>query len=298
MNGILLVDKPAGMTSHDVVDRIRKAAQMRKVGHTGTLDPAATGLLILCLGAATRLSDYLVGMDKTYAGEMTFGVVSDSYDADGTVLEENEVPEIDSEQLRAEFAEFTGTFDQIPPMVSAVKVGGQRLYKLARQGETVERPSRSVTVPRFELESLSPPKATFSLDCTSGTYVRSLCHDIGQRVGCGAILSSLRRTRIGRHDVSNALELDQFQNPEDVQARLLDMGDVLDLPSVTANNDGQRLVCSGNQINPSHLLESPPEEPGCVQIKSRNGHLLALADLENRATGTWIQPRKVFPVEE
>jgi len=223
--------------------------------------------------------------------------VSDSYDADGTVLEENVVPEIDSNRLREEFARFTGTFDQTPPMVSAVKVGGQRLYKLAREGKTIERPSRSVTVSRFDLETLELPKATFDLDCTSGTYVRSLCHDIGQRIGCGAILSSLRRTRIGKHDVSDALELDKFQHPDDVQARLLDMGDVLDLPSVTATSDGQRLVCSGNQINPTHLIGAPPEEPGCVQIKSQNGRLLALADLENRPTGTWIQPRKVFPIE-
>lgn len=298
MNGVLLVDKPSGMTSHDVVDRIRKAAKTRKVGHTGTLDPNATGLLILCIGAATRLSDFLTGMNKTYAGEMTFGVVTGSYDADGEVLEENDVPDISEEQLQCEFDAFTGTFDQIPPMVSAVKVGGKRLYKLARQGETIERPAREVTVSRFELDSLNLPKATFTLDCTSGTYVRSLCHDIGQRLGCGAMLSTLRRTHVGKHDIANALELDAFQNPEDVESRLLDMGAVLDLPSVIANRDGQKLVCSGNQINPSHLEDTPPEDPCCLQIKTRSGQLLALADLENRATGTWIQPRKVFPTDD
>ena len=298
MNGLLLVDKPAGMTSHDVVARVRRVGKTKKVGHTGTLDPGATGLLILCIGAATRLSDYLTGMDKTYAGEMTFGVSTDSYDADGTVLEEHDVPEISDEELRERIAHYTGTFDQIPPMVSAVKVGGKRLYKLAREGQEVERPAREITVSEFMLESLSLPKATFTLSCTSGTYVRSLCHDIGQDFGCGAILSSLRRTHVGNFDIDDAIPLDDLEGPEHIAELLIPMGEALDLPAAILNGDGLRLVMSGNQVNPKQLLEDPPEEPGRIQLKSRNGHLIALADLEHRATGTWIQPRKVFPIED
>jgi tRNA pseudouridine55 synthase len=294
MNGILLVDKPSGMTSHDVVDCIRKATKMRKVGHTGTLDPAATGLLIICLGSATRLSEHLTGMDKEYAGTMKMGVTTDSFDVDGTIQEEAEVPELALDDLRGYVAPYTGMIEQTPPMVSAVKVGGKRLYKLARKGEVVERPSREVTVSRFEIEDWTTPLATFLIGCTTGTYVRSLCHDIGQDIGCGAILASLRRTAVGSHRVDDAVALDDLHTPEDVESNLMSMASVLDIPSVTVTPQGVRMVMSGNQINPNQLTEDAPETSGPVQIKSRSGELLALADLEHKPTGTWIQPRKVF----
>lgn len=294
MNGVLLVDKPSGMTSHDVVNRIRKAAGLRKVGHTGTLDPAATGLLLICLGAATRLSKYLTGMDKEYMGTLKLGLTTDSYDSDGTILEESDVPELSEKELSGLLAPYTGTIEQIPPMVSAVKVGGKRLYTLARKGEVVERPTREVTVSRFEILEWDSPLATFVVQCTTGTYVRSLCHDIGQDIGCGAILASLRRTVVGSHHVDDAIPLDDLKNPGNVEERLLSMGSVLSMPSVTVTPQGHRMVLSGNQINPNQLTEDAPEEQGLVQIKSRSGELLALADLEHRSTGTWIQPRKVF----
>ena len=294
MNGVLLVDKPSGMTSHDVVNRIRKAAGLRKVGHTGTLDPAATGLLLICLGAATRLSEYLTGMDKEYMGTLKLGLTTDSYDSDGTILEESDVPELSEKELSGLLAPYTGTIEQIPPMVSAVKVGGKRLYTLARKGEVVERPTREVMVSRFEILEWDSPLATFVVQCTTGTYVRSLCHDIGQDIGCGAILASLRRTVVGSHHVDDAIPLDDLKNPGNVEERLLSMGSVLSMPSVTVTPQGHRMVLSGNQINPNQLTEDAPEEQGLVQIKSRSGELLALADLEHRSTGTWIQPRKVF----
>lgn len=294
MNGVLLVDKPSGMTSHDVVDHIRKAAKMRKVGHTGTLDPAATGLLIICLGSATRLSEHLTGMDKEYVGTMTLGITTGSYDADGEVVNESEVPHLSLDDLTSRLAPYTGTISQTPPMVSAVKVGGTRLYKLARKGEVVERPSREVTVSRFEIQEWLSPKATFVVGCTTGTYVRSLCHDIGQDIGCGAILSSLRRSAVGPHRVEDAAPLDALLTPEDVESRLLPMGAVLDMPTVTVTPQGVRMVLSGNQINPNQLTEDAPSDEGIVQIKSRNGELIALGDLEHRDTGIWIQPRKVF----
>jgi tRNA pseudouridine55 synthase len=179
-------------------------------------------------------------------------------------------------------------------MVSAVKVGGKRLYTLARKGEVVERPTREVTVSRFEILEWDSPLATFVVQCTTGTYVRSLCHDIGQDIGCGAILASLRRTVVGSHHVDDAIPLDDLKNPGNVEERLLSMGSVLSMPSVTVTPQGHRMVLSGNQINPNQLTEDAPEEQGLVQIKSRSGELLALADLEHRSTGTWIQPRKVF----
>jgi len=204
MKGILLVDKPAGMTSHDVVDRIRRAARMKRVGHTGTLDPAATGLLIICLGPATRLSEHFTALEKSYEGVMRLGIETSSYDLDGEVVAEKEVPTLDAARIQAECDGFTGQISQVPPMVSAVKVAGERLYKLARKGEVVERPARQVTVREFNVLNFAAPDATVRVTCSSGTYVRSLCHDVGQRLGCGAVLASLRRTSVGRHSVASA----------------------------------------------------------------------------------------------
>lgn len=294
MNGVLLVDKPSGMTSHDVVNRIRRAANMRKVGHTGTLDPATTGLLIICLGAATRLSNYLTGMSKEYTGTLKLGLTTDSYDADGTTQTEDDVPILSQTQLTQYLTPYTGDIQQVPPMVSAVKVGGERLYKLARKGEVVERPTRNVTVSRFEINQWTSPEAQFLVECTTGTYVRSLCHDLGQDIGCGAILSSLRRTAVGVHRVEDAIPLDDLQTPGDVETHIRAMGTVLHLPAVTVTQQGLRMVLSGNQISPDQLTQDAPEQNGLVQIKTLEGDLVALADLEHKVTGTWIQPRKVF----
>jgi tRNA pseudouridine55 synthase len=294
MNGVLLVDKPSGMTSHDVVDRIRKATKIRRVGHTGTLDPSATGLLIICIGSATRLSDHITGLSKEYTGTLRLGLVTSSYDADGTVEEEAAVPALTQDELVNYLKPYKGTIEQIPPMVSAIKVGGQRLHKLAREGKTIERKPRTVTINDFEIESWASPEATFRVDCTSGTYVRSLCHDIGQDIGCGGILSSLRRKGIGRHRVENATPLDELSDYESVEAKLFPMGDALDIPKVVVSAQGLRMVTSGNQINPKQVVGEIPESTGWVQIKTEAGELIALGELDHRVTGAWIQPRKVF----
>lgn len=295
MTGLLLVDKPAGITSHDVVDKIRKAAGTRKVGHTGTLDPGATGLLVLCLGAATRLSEHLTGLDKVYEGVMRLGVTTTSYDADGEVIEEMPVPgELTAEALQKYCDRYTGDIEQLPPMVSAVKVGGQRLYKLARKGETVERPARQVTVHEFAVLDYEHPEARIRVGCTSGTYVRALCHDVGNDIGCGAILAALRRTKVGHHNVSDALPVDSFQSPEDVHARLMPMGAALDLPSVVIRNDARIALARGNPITGLDLKQPCPIREGWVQVKGENGHLLALATVAGNAMGVQIQPKRVF----
>lgn len=294
MNGVLLVDKPSGMTSHDVVDRIRKATKIRRVGHTGTLDPSATGLLIICIGSATRLSDHLTGMSKEYTGTLRLGLTTHSYDADGTLESEDDVPELSQSELEEYLQPYTGTIEQIPPMVSAVKVGGKRLHKLAREGKTVERKPRTVTVKDFTINNWATPNATFTVNCTSGTYVRSLCHDIGQDIGCGGILASLRRTAIGAHHVDNATPLDDLNNYDAVAEKLLPMSEVLDMPEITLTSQGLRMVTSGNQINPNQVTGDIPESIGWIQIKSANGDLVALGQIDHRETGTWIQPRKVF----
>ncbi len=294
IKGVLLVDKPAGMTSHDVVDRVRAAAGIRRVGHTGTLDPSATGLLILCVGPATRLSEYLTGLDKVYEGYMRLGVVTDSHDMDGQVIEQRPVPELTLAQIRKALEEFTGHIMQVPPMVSAVKVGGQRLYKLARKGETVERKPRNITVSEFDAVEYTPPLVKFRVSCTSGTYVRSLCHEVGQRLGCGGALDTLRRTAVGRYNVDGAITLDALKTEDDVRRRLLPMGDALELPVVVIRRHGERMLATGGVLGRIELKTECPAAEGWVQIKSESGELLALGQVK-QGPGEWqVHPKRVF----
>ena len=207
-NGILLVDKPTGPTSHDVVHKIRKTFKIEKVGHGGTLDPNATGLLIILLGKGTKFSDAIMGSDKSYTGVMRLGRTTSSQDCDGETLEERPFEHITREQTLAEMAKLEGDIYQTPPMVSAVKVEGVPLYKLARKGQEVERKQRFVHVYRYEMLDWAPPLVTLTVDCSKGTYVRTLVHDVGQALGCGACLDSLRRTKSGSFSVLDALAFD------------------------------------------------------------------------------------------
>ena len=207
LDGALLIDKPAGPTSHDVVDAIRRQFGIKKVGHCGTLDPNATGLLIIVLGRGTKLSEKLMGDDKVYEGVIKFGVATDSYDADGEVLETKPVPTLTLGQLNEAGATFVGDLMQTPPMVSAVKKDGVPLYKLARKGIEVEREPRLVHVYNFHFTNYDPPMGQFRIACTKGTYVRSLAHELGQKLGCGAHLAVLRRVSSGKFDVGDATPL-------------------------------------------------------------------------------------------
>jgi len=209
LDGAILIDKPSGPTSHDVVDAIRRHFQIKKVGHCGTLDPNATGLLIIVLGRGTKLSEKLMSDDKTYEGTIKFGETTDSYDADGELVSSLPVPPLTVEQLNEASAPFVGDLMQTPPMVSAVKKGGVPLYKLARKGVEVEREPRLIHVYKFQFSGYQEPIGHFSLACTKGTYVRSIAHELGQKLGCGAHLSTLRRTISGKFDVANATPLDQ-----------------------------------------------------------------------------------------
>jgi len=211
MEGVLIVDKPQGLTSHDVVYRLRRKLGMKKIGHAGTLDPMATGLLIMLIGKATRISQYLMSTDKVYEGEATLGVVTDSQDAEGEMMETRPVPELSEAAVKEVMKGFLGDQYQIPPMHSAIKVDGVKLYHLARKGEEIEREPRFIRVMSFELLSFNSPKITFRLHCTKGTYVRTIAHDLGQKLGCGAHLSALRRTGSGKFDLNQGLTLDQIE---------------------------------------------------------------------------------------
>ena len=222
-DGVLLVDKPAGLTSHDVVDRVRRHFGFRKVGHCGTLDPAATGLLILVIERATKLQDRLMSDDKMYEGTMLLGVSTDSQDADGAVIAEKPVPPLTEEDIDQVFAKFRGDLQQVPPMVSAVKHQGTPLYKLARKGKTVEREPRLVHIYDLRVLGLELPRVRLRVACTKGTYVRTLCSDVGDLLGCGAHLYELRRMRSGKFDVNDAHTLETIlqQTREQLQAFII-----------------------------------------------------------------------------
>jgi len=209
-DGALLIDKPAGPTSHDVVDVVRGLFPVKKVGHAGTLDPNATGLLVLLLGRATKLSERLMGTDKVYQGVIRLGVTTDTYDRDGEAVETRAVPDLSVDRLQAAADQFVGDQMQAPPMVSAVKKDGVPLYKLARKSIEVERKERLIHVYRFNIRWYASPDAGFEVACTKGTYVRSLAHDLGIKLGCGAHLSRLRRTVSGSFTVEDAMELEHL----------------------------------------------------------------------------------------
>jgi tRNA pseudouridine55 synthase len=208
LDGAILIDKPAGPTSHDVVDAIRRTFAIKKVGHCGTLDPNATGLLIIVLGRGTKLSEKLMGDDKVYEGKIKFGIATDSYDVEGETTETKPVPSLTLDQLNELAVQFVGDQMQIPPMVSAIKKDGVPLYKLARKGIEVEREPRLIHIYNFRFTGYSEFQGEFKLACTKGTYVRSVAHDLGQKIGCGAHLATLRRSVSGKFDVADAASLD------------------------------------------------------------------------------------------
>jgi len=224
LDGLLLVDKPSDWTSHDVVNFVKNRYRLAKVGHGGTLDPMATGLLVLLLGKGTKKSDAVMEGEKIYEGALTLGVVTDSQDKEGEVLETRAVPEhLRIEDITGLLPRFTGEILQIPPMVSALKKDGVPLYKLARQGKTIEREPRPVTIHELEITSFAPPEVGLRVRCGKGTYVRTLAHDLGAALGCGAHLSSLRRTRSGVFDVGNALGIETLREMdlEEMTGRLI-----------------------------------------------------------------------------
>jgi len=228
LDGVLLVDKAGGMTSHDVVALVRRQLGIKKVGHCGTLDPIATGLLLITIGRGTKVQDLLMSEDKEYVGTMTLGATTTTQDREGDVVESKPVPELAEADIRAAFDKFRGDFYQTPPMVSAKKHGGVPLYKLARQGKVVEREPRFVHVYRYSVDRISLPDIDFSVLCSKGFYVRTYAHEIGETLGCGAHLKALRRTKSGRFDVTHSITVDQIKAlpREEIASRILSLPQV------------------------------------------------------------------------
>ena len=225
LDGVLIVDKAPGMTSHDVVAIVRRALNTKKIGHCGTLDPLATGLLIVVIGRGTKIQDLLMSEDKEYVGTLKLGETTDSQDADGQVVETKPVPELSRERIDAAFAKFDGDFYQMPPMVSAIKMDGVPLYKLARQGKTVEREPRFVHIFAHEIKNVALPEIEFRVVCSKGFYVRTYAFDIGNDLGCGAHLKALRRTKSGKFNLDHAVTIEDLKTKPaaEIAAKILSL---------------------------------------------------------------------------
>ena len=275
MDGVLVIDKPLGPTSFDVVRQVRSLLKVKKAGHTGTLDPMATGVLPVCLGEATKVAGYITEGDKAYDAVVRLGMETDTQDAQGKPTAEAPVPPLTAVLLESALAPFRGTFEQVPPMYSAVKIAGKRLYELARAGEEVERASRTVTVHELVLRDFSADRLTLSVRCSKGFYVRTLAFELGRALGCGAHLEALRRTASGPFTLARALPLGELASlSRDVVAgRLVSLGDALtELPSVRVNAEEARRVSHGVPVEVAPL-------PGKVRVLGPDGALLAMAEV-------------------
>lgn len=289
LDGFLVVDKPRGWTSHDVVAKLRNASKGAKVGHAGTLDPMATGVLVICFGAAARLAEWATADDKHYLAELTLGVETDTYDADGTVVAERPVS-IDRAAVERALAALRGEIDQVPPAYSAIKVAGQRSYDRARRGQDVAAEPRRVTVSRLDLLTFEPPRVELDVLCSKGTYVRSLVHDLGARLGCGAHLSALRRTASGGFALAEAASLDDA-----VAALCEGRGEALLLPleRAVASLPIVRLHAPlATRLRQGQPIDAEPalEDGVAARAYGPDERLLAIVD---RRDGAWW-PRKVF----
>ena len=278
MNGILLIDKPSGWTSNDVVQKLRGILRERRIGHAGTLDPMATGLLTVFIGRATRAVAFAEGMNKRYLAGFRLGVTTDTQDVTGTILREEEI-QLTEEEIRAVCAAFTGEIQQIPPMYSAVKVNGQRLYRLARRGEEVERTARKIVIENLEPVGRDGEDWILDVTCSKGTYVRTLCHDMGEKLGCGACMSSLRRMAAGRFSVKDAYTLNDVQQAADnecAEELLLPIDSLFQAyPALTVTGAAEKKIRNGQGFL------SDKADPGPVRLYSQNGEFLALGNAEN-----------------
>jgi tRNA pseudouridine55 synthase len=282
IDGVLVVDKPAGPTSHDVVARARRLLGEKRIGHTGTLDPFATGVLPLVVGKATRLANLLTATEKEYVAAVRLGAVSDTYDAAGTIVRSDPGPAVDPVSVEAVLSSFRGTFEQMPPPYSAKKVGGIRAYKLARQQKPVPLSAVPVTAHALELLGFDGETIRVRVRTSPGFYVRSLAHDIGARLGCGGYLESLRRTRSGRFTLEEATPLAELEHdPPGARDRLVPLDRLLaELPSVLVTERGAQRVAHGNFLRPGDLTGTSDRRTGTgpLRVMDPGGRLLAIAE--------------------
>ncbi len=298
MLGFLIVDKPSGLTSHDVVMQVRRGTRIKQIGHAGTLDPMATGVLVLCMGDATRLSEYVMSSSKIYRATLRLGIETDSYDADGQATVHADPAQLDAitrEQFTASLAPFIGTIGQIPPMYSAIKQDGVRLYKLARAGEEVERAPRTVTIDSITLLDWQPPSATIEITCGAGTYIRSLAHDIGAALGVGAHLTALRRVQSGAlgDPVDWQMLLDSLRDKTWERFLIDETLPLGSMPLLTVDEAQAGAVWNGNAIDLASFDSITPDDPQnapLYRLYDSQKHLIAIAEIRTDR----LQPVKVF----
>lgn len=294
MDGILNIHKATGMTSHDVVAKVRKILHQRRVGHAGTLDPAASGVLPICVGLGTRVAEYLSESGKAYQAEITFGVVTDTYDAEGEILRTTDATPLTQEQTEAALPLFLGPQMQMPPRYSAIKIQGQAAYKRARSGEDIVLEPRPITLYQLQLLSWQSPKLTLAVECSKGTYIRSLAYDLGEQLGYGAYLSSLIRTRSGPFSLDESITLEQLAEAvaQDTVAPYLFSPDsvLAHLPALQLDATTSERVLHGNAFSYSDPIPEP--STGLARIYDSAGYFLALATWDAQQQ-LW-QPRKVF----
>lgn len=290
VSGVLVVDKPVGYTSHDVVQIIRRGTGIRRAGHTGTLDPRASGVLVVLVGPAVRLSEYVSASDKRYQATLRLGTSTDTYDSEGSVTGSASVEDISMEQFEEILQQFVGEIKQVPPPYSAVKVKGRKAYEMARKGEEVDLEPRTINVYSLELLEWDPPEAVIDVFCSSGTYVRSLANDLGLALGCGAHLIGLRRTKSGRFTLRDAVTLRRLQEAfqaGDWYKYLIPAAEALaDWPLIELNPDEVELVRHG------HRIPADEGSKNWVRAVSQQGDLVALMEYQSESM-EW-QPRKVF----
>jgi tRNA pseudouridine55 synthase len=290
VSGVLVVDKPVGLTSHDVVQIIRRGTGIRRAGHTGTLDPRASGVLVVLIGPAVRLSEYVSASDKRYQATIRLGSSTDTYDAEGRVTNYSEVENISEEQFEETLEQFIGEIEQVPPPYSAIKVQGRKAYEMAREGEEVSLEPRTIQVYSLELLEWAPPEVVIDVFCSSGTYVRSLANDLGKELGSGAHLIGLRRTKSGRFTLRDAVPLRRLQEAfvaGDWYKYLIPAAEALaDWPMVELDGDQVELIRHGHRIPAEEGIE------GWARGVSEQGDLVALLEVD-KESNEW-QPRKVF----
>jgi tRNA pseudouridine55 synthase len=282
VSGILLVDKPRGPTSHDVVEEVRKKLNQRRVGHAGTLDPFATGLLIIGVGNATRLLEYLMNHNKIYRVKMKLGLITDTFDITGKIEEEKPCNATKDEIIET-IKSFVGSYVQVPPAYSAKKYKGERLYELARQGKIVRLPPRQVTIHRVEDIEIEGLFVSFTVETSPGTYVRSLCMDIGYKLGCGATAVELRRLKVGPFRVEDAVDVYSL-SAEEITKRIIPISKVLHFPKVWINNEAKERVLNGMKIHTEDILHHEPFEKNSIVQVFNGEELLCLARAERRST--------------
>ncbi len=287
MNGVLPVCKEKGYTSHDVVAKLRGICHQKKIGHTGTLDPDATGVLPVCFGNATKLCDFLSDREKTYRAQMLLGAESDTYDSSGIVLSETDVSDLLEDTVKDAILSFVPGYDQVPPMYSAKKIDGKKLYELAREGKSIERKSVCVKIPSIVIDAIDLPRVTFTVTCSKGTYIRSLIHDIGQKLGCGALMESLVRTKAGGFDLSDALTLDEIRTLSDqggLEEKIVPTDRALSAyPAVSVSADADKFLHNGNPFAASFAKDRPqPAEDGKLfRVYDSTGTFIGLFSYEH-----------------